>query len=200
VKAEAARALEPFDCELANWQGKIAVAAKNGSELNAFKSALLWTKQDVPPENGLREKAKREIWETAERHLADVHGAGVLDAIYIYAFPEEGTFVDNLDTRTNKNNRSDEIKRLAKLGSIDFALERKTIASKLGIGVGALDEAVKAARREKGGTNGRGRPLELPEIEPWPHPINGAELLDQIVVCLLRYLVLPLGNAEIIAL
>ena len=47
---------------------------------------------------------------------------------------------------------------------------------------------------------GRGRPLELPTIEPWPEPVNGAELLDNICNAVRRYLVLPDGSAEILAL
>ena len=41
---------------------------------------------------------------------------------------------------------------------------------KLGIRVEVLDRAVKAARGENGDTKGQGRQLELPTIEPWPHP------------------------------
>ena len=34
-----------------------------GSGLDAYRAALNWAKQDVPPDNGLCEKAKQEIWE-----------------------------------------------------------------------------------------------------------------------------------------
>ena len=37
-------------------------------------------------------------------------------------------------------------------------------------------------------------------IEPWPDPINGADLLDEICNAVKRYLVLPEGSAETIAL
>jgi hypothetical protein len=49
-------------------------------------------------------------------------------------------------------------------------------------------------------TKGQGRPLELPEIEPWPHPVNGAELLDYVCRAIRRYLVVPEGSAETMAL
>jgi hypothetical protein len=39
-----------------------------------------------------------------------------------------------------------------------------------------LDAAVKAVHQAKGDTKGPGRPLELPEIEPWTEPVNGEAL------------------------
>jgi hypothetical protein len=93
------------------------------------------------------------------------------------------------------------IKRLAKLTPIEYERERKSAAEKLGIGrVSVLDNAVKAARGENGDTKGQGRPLELPTIEPWPEPLNGADLLDDICNAVKRYLVLPEGSAEVLAL
>ena len=95
MNAEGVRAFDdattamPFDRQLANWQCRIANAAANCGGLNAYRDALNWAKQDVPPDNGLCEKAKLEIREAAERHLADTHGLAVIDAIYGAAFPEE---------------------------------------------------------------------------------------------------------------
>jgi Protein of unknown function (DUF3631) len=94
-----------------------------------------------------------------------------------------------------------EINRLAKLTPIEYERERKNAAEKLGIDrVSVLDSAVKVARGENGDTKGQGRPLELPTIEPWPEPINGADLLDDICNAVKRYLVLPEGGAEVLAL
>ena len=87
--AELAYALDGAPAELANWQGQIAHAAKNGGGIHVYQAALNWAKQKVPPDNGLCEKAKQEIRDAAERHLADVHGAVVLDAIYFSIFPED---------------------------------------------------------------------------------------------------------------
>jgi uncharacterized protein (DUF927 family) len=86
-----ARALaddRPFDRELANWQGRIAISAKNGGGLDEFQAALIWAKQTVPPDNGLLEKAKQELRDAAERHLGDSHDVAVLDAIVLSVFPE----------------------------------------------------------------------------------------------------------------
>ena len=101
----------------------------------------------------------------------------------------------------DRNETDAEIKRLAKLTTIEYERERKSAAEKLGIDrVSALDSAVKAARGDNGDTKGQGRPLELPTIEPWPEPINGADLLNDICNAVKRYLVLPDGSAEALAL
>ena len=84
-----ASAVLPCDRELSTWQERIANAAPNGGGLDAYLAALTWAKQVVPPDNGVREKAKQEIREVAERHLADLHGLNVIDAIYGAAFPDE---------------------------------------------------------------------------------------------------------------
>ena len=99
------------------------------------------------------------------------------------------------------NETDAEIKRLAKLTPIEYDRERKSAARKLGIDrVGVLDRVVKAACGENGNTKGQGRPLELPNIEPWHEPVNGADLLDDICNTVKRYLVLPEGSAEVLAL
>jgi hypothetical protein len=92
-----------------------------------------------------------------------------------------------------------EIKRLAKLTLLEYERERKSTAVKLGIRVDVLDRVVNAARGENGDTKGQGRSLELPTILPWPEPINGAYLLDDICNAVKRYLVLPEGGAEVLA-
>jgi putative DNA primase/helicase len=186
--------------EIALWQGKIAVAAKNGTGLDVLKQALNWAKQEVPQDNGLREKAKQEIRETAERHLTEVQGARVLDAIYFCVFPEDATNNDQMDADVLSGDEDAEIRRLAKLPAIQYDRQRKAIAANLGITVKALDADVKAARAEDTTTKGQGRPLEFPVIEPWPDPVNGAELLNEIRDALKRYLVLPEGSAEILTL
>ena len=96
---------------------------------------------------------------------------------------------------------NEEIERLAKLSPIQYDRERKNAAEKLCIGrITTLDREVQAARHKNDDTRGQGRSLELPDIEPWPPPVNGSELLDQIVISLRAYLVLPSGSAETIAL
>jgi hypothetical protein len=186
----------PFDDELAIWQGKIASAAKSGNGLDTFRVALDWVKQGVPQNNGLREKAKKEIREAAERHLAEVHGVAVLDAIYFCVFPEDVINNDQLDADVLSRDQDAEIRRLAKLPAIEYDRLRRATAESLGITVKALDADVKAARVESNATKGQGRPLELPKIEPWPEPVNGAVLLADICNTVKKYLVLPVDYSR----
>jgi Protein of unknown function (DUF3631) len=194
----------PFDRELATWQGRIADAAKNGRGLDTYRAALTWAKQHVPPDNDPRECVKGALRETAERHLGDIHGATVLDAIYFSAFPEDALSNADLDvdilSRDRSNETNVEIERLAKLSPAEYDRQRKSAAENLGISLKALDAEVKATRTENGDTKGQGRPLELPTIEPWPDPVNGTDLLDNISHAVERYLVLPEGCAEALAL
>ena len=179
----------PFDREISNWQGRIASAAARGGGLDEYQGALNWAKQDVLPDNGLCENAKKEIGEAAERHLAHVHGAEVLDAIYFRIFPEEAVTNNTLDALTNDIDNTNEIMRLAKLEHLQYALQRKEKAGELGIGVGALDAAVKAARAENGHTKGQGRPIEFTNIEPWPNGVDGATLLSDLSTTLRKYVI-----------
>jgi len=201
----AAMSIDPLDHELASWQGKIAVAAKTGNGLDSLKAAFNWVKLNVSSDNGRRELAKREISEAAERHLSQTHGPDVLDAIYLSTFPEDATSNSDLDAEITKRDKDAEdtleIERLAKLPLIQYERERKPAAEKLCIKrITLLDRLVQAARRKNNDTGRQGRPLELPEVEPWHGPINAHELLDQIIFCLRQYIILPNGSAETIAL
>ena len=93
-----------------------------------------------------------------------------------------------------------EIRRLASLSVIQYEREREKAAKSLGMRTGALDEAVRSARQTTEDTKGQGRAFELPVIEPWPSPVDGAELLNEITEAIKRYIVLPANSAETIAL
>jgi hypothetical protein len=141
----------PCDRELSNWQGRIAISTANGGGLDVYRAALIWARQDVPPDNGMREQAKQEIREAAERHLVDLHGLSVIEAIYGAVFPEEadeGTASNNkLDADTIANDDRAEIKRLAKLSRIEYSRGRKEAAEKLRVTVAALDQIVSEPNR-----------------------------------------------------
>ncbi len=89
--------------------------------------------------------------------------------------------------------------RLAALGALEYDLVREEEATRLGVRVSTLDAEVKKSRRSSGnGQQGTG--VMFREPEPWPEHVDGDDLLDRIAVAARRYLVLPQGGAEVIAL
>ncbi len=95
---------------------------------------------------------------------------------------------------------------VAELGQLDamaYDQRRKDEARKLGVRVTTLDAQVqtyKAAHGllDKERSNAGG--LKLTEPEPWDHSVDGRRLLDDLVAALHRYLALPDGAAEALAL
>jgi len=55
-------------------------------------------------------------------------------------------------------------------------------------------------RSEVGGNPLSSWGLELPEVQPWPEPVDGKLLLDELVRVLKRFLILPKWGAETLAL
>ena len=107
-----------------------------------------------------------------------------------------------LDQRAIKDGDDSIIRTLATLDPIQYDKGRAEAAREIGVSVGAIDKAVKAAKAAAPDTNtkGQGRSLEIPEIEPWSEPVKGSDLLDDMCEAMRRYLVLPEGSAETIAL
>jgi putative DNA primase/helicase len=192
----------PFDRELADWQGRIAKAAVSGRGLDEYRAALSWLKRHVPPYNGLCEKAKQEIQDAAERHLADNQGLDVIDAIYGAVFPEEvrDDVCDNnkLDAGAIKIDDKAEIKRLAGLSAVQYERERKPAAEKLGLRASILDRLVKAERPSD--ADGQGRAVEIADEEPWPHSVDGAELASELAKAVRTYVVMPNTAADMNAM
>ena len=79
-----------------------------------------------------------------------------------------------------------EVARLAKLPKAAYDLARRDAAGKLGVRFPILDKLVADARPKGDSPAGQGRPLQLPEPEPWPEPVDGAELLDEIEAVFVR--------------
>jgi putative DNA primase/helicase len=95
-----------------------------------------------------------------------------------------------------------EIARLAALSPLDYEREREAAAERLGCRVSALDRMVAAALGDDRRTDpsGRGRPVTLADVEPWPDPVDGAALLDEIARAIRRYVVLGEADAATAAL
>lgn len=90
------------------------------------------------------------------------------------------------------------IARLACLSPIEYEKVRKTEAEKLGIDrVGVLDKEVEKARKPKTQENYDDK---FPTVEPWPEPIDMAELLDEITAFIKHFIICAPETANASAL
>ena len=87
-----------------------------------------------------------------------------------------------------------QLERLARFSPLEYGRARKEAAKELSGGsVTFLDAAVKAKRGELGIDKDdglQGHALDLPPPEPWPEPVDGAELLDHVASAIKRYVVM----------
>lgn len=93
-----------------------------------------------------------------------------------------------------------EICRLAGLEKLEYEVQRKIAADRLGLRKSALDEAVRLERGVIDHGNKQGRVLSLPEPEPWPDPVEGAALLDELSSLIRQYVVMSSCAADTAAL
>ena len=93
------------------------------------------------------------------------------------------------------------VAELAKLPPLQYDRCREVEAKRLGVRVGTLDREVAKARGDNSETvPGQGRPLDLPEPQPWPEPVDGEALLVHLATTFAQYLALPAGAADAVAL
>ncbi|WP_441280276.1 DUF3631 domain-containing protein [Bradyrhizobium sp. 63_E2_N1_3] len=96
-----------------------------------------------------------------------------------------------------------EIARLARLPVIKYEQERKTAAEALGVRASVLDRLVQDERARLGGdddTGLQGRAISLAEPEPWPEPVDGAALLDDISKAIGAHVIMPDASRDACAL
>ena len=112
----------------------------------------------------------------------------------------EGALVLNGNGQTNHSAASDEeaFNGLARLSAVEYDRARPAEAARLGLRKETLDSEV--ARRRPLSDDAQARAVHLPAIEPWPLPVNGAEMLDQVAARYALHLALPLGAADVLAL
>ena len=101
--------------------------------------------------------------------------------------------------------RAAEIERLARLDPIDYETARGPAAERLGVRTSVLDNEVRKKRRELRLENGKrddgsGRPLELPEILPWPEEIEGDHVASALSATFKRYVRMSDVQANLCAL
>jgi putative DNA primase/helicase len=107
--------------------------------------------------------------------------------------------VEYSSQRPDQGYRTDEqcIAILAGMSKFDYDRQRKSAAEQLGIKVATLDKAVRDHRAQ---SEEDSEALPHWKVEPWPDPVDGAALLDDIKKVLCRYIVLPKGAPEALAL
>jgi Protein of unknown function (DUF3631) len=89
---------------------------------------------------------------------------------------------------------SEAVDFLAALRDRDKADYERTRArlKKAGVRIVALDEEVERRKPEPpaDGAPGKGKALDLPEPEPWPEPVDGAELIGDLIKQISRHVIL----------
>jgi len=92
------------------------------------------------------------------------------------------------------------IERLATLSHVEYDRVRKPEAERLGVNVTALDADVRAARNRAQQRNIVGSSVEPRTVEPWPEPVDGAELLEALAERFRRHVIISDHDAVALAL
>ena len=114
---------------------------------------------------------------------------------------ESDSTLQHSDTPTLRPSDSDEqtFNRLAALSPAQYDRTRKAEATHLGIRLETLDTEVAKSRTELD-YDDQARAAKLPPVEPWPEPVDGAEVLDQVSERFTLHVFLPPGAADGITL
>ena len=93
-----------------------------------------------------------------------------------------------------------EIVRLAALSRIEYDRQRKAVAEALGIRVETLDEEVKRSRKTDPARSAtdpvQGNVVLVREVEPWPDPVDGVALFDEISTAIRSHIYLSREQAD----
>ena len=103
-----------------------------------------------------------------------------------------------MSTEGDKPNDQEIIAQLAAMPPMEYDRIRKGKATEMGTRVSTLDMLVERARPDANREVGFERIVE--EIEPWPEPVNGIDLANQISTTLTQHMVLPPGAPAAISL
>jgi hypothetical protein len=91
---------------------------------------------------------------------------------------------------------------LAALHPLEYERKREEAAKEIGCRASVLDKLVEEKRRsgKQANSNLQGHTVVLPEVEPWTEKVDGAIVLDAISESFRRYVALPEGAADALAL
>ena len=93
------------------------------------------------------------------------------------------------------------IARLVALSAADWQRWRARLKeADTGVPVADLDAAIRAHGRDHQEQRLQGRPIEWPESEPWPEPVDGADLLTSLSKLITTYVYIPRELADALSL
>ena len=133
----------------------------------------------------------------------------VSDYIKSFSSPDEAkTAIEKLidqaaTAQSEPGNENDEatIARLAGLSPIEYDRVRLEEAEKLGVRIATLDaERERKRAKSSEGETLQGNAVDFLDVAPYETSVNGAQVLDEIAGTFNRYLVLPAGAADTLAL
>ena len=93
-----------------------------------------------------------------------------------------------------------ELMQLAALDPLAYDRQRQAAAEELGCRLSTLDAMVRALRCGPEECSGDGAAVSFEAPEPWPEPVDGAALLQELVATFGRFLALPPRTADALAL
>ena len=110
---------------------------------------------------------------------------------------------EQIESATTPNESDEEIIiRLAALPLLEYERQRDEAAKRLNCRAGILDKIVadKRAKSETAEGELQGRTMRLADVELWPDSVNGADVLNEVAGTFSRFVALPDGAADALAL
>jgi len=83
---------------------------------------------------------------------------------------------------------------------LEYERQREEQAKRLGCRASVLDDLVQAKRRTSSANGLQGSAVLFSDVEPWPEPVSLAEVLNEIANTIARYVALPEGAPDAVAL
>lgn len=106
------------------------------------------------------------------------------------------TTMTPFETERDATEADKRVDALAKLSLLQYEQAREAEAKALGLRVSVLDKAVAAKRPRQ---TDEETDSQFEDVELWPEPVNGAELLTALMAVILRFCVLPVYSAPLMA-
>ncbi len=139
----------------------------------------------------------------AKLYGAEAVGRAIADAKEVKGSLHETTAPEPLAAArlgTLPDPSHDKISELAKLSPIEYDKCREKAAKELGIRASTLDAEVTKARPSSESDSASGSAMLFDEPEPWPDPVDGDELLNDLTEVFKRHVILPESAALALSL